>query len=134
MLQACFLNELATFGIGENFKNRRIVAVTPVQCLLIPRYWLWQRNTDYVWSKVQQYLNNHIPTTEALFREFVENRRWQEHRRKLVEDVRSANQKVNYNTIHNVPYSIRITDDLDYKYRQPKKKHERRRTVSIFKN
>lgn len=90
--------------------------------MLIPRYWIYQRNIGNVWSKVSQYLNSHIPSTEKLFQEFLAQRKWRKYRKRLVEDILKEKPVYTGNSIHNVPYTLRLTDDhyFDYysKYRR----------------
>lgn len=110
-MQVCIMNELACFNIGENQKDRTIVAATDVECLLIPRYWLLQRNKGNVWMIVQQFLNNNIPTTAEVFYIFVENRKWNEYKRGLVNHIRG---KPLCNNVCNIPYSIKLVEDIPY--------------------
>lgn len=41
------------FGLGEHMEDRIIFAKTDVECLLIPRYWLFQseQNLGNIWQK-----------------------------------------------------------------------------------
>lgn len=41
------------FGLGEQMEDRVILAKTSVECLLIPRYWLFQgeQNLGNIWQK-----------------------------------------------------------------------------------
>lgn len=104
------------FNLGENLKHRRIVALTPVECMLIPKYWIYERNIGNVWSKVVQYLNSHIPTTPKLFKQFLAQRKWMSYRKRLVKDILMQRGVYTGNSIHNVPYSIRLIDDIDMDY------------------
>ncbi|XP_050342223.1 uncharacterized protein LOC126768255 isoform X1 [Nymphalis io] len=112
-MQVCQLNPGSSFGFGENMRDRRIVALTPVSCMLLPKIWLLQRNTANIWSRIQHYLEKKIPTKKQLFKEFVSARRWQEFRDQLVEDVVSRSNTVNWTSVHDVPYSIRMEEMLD---------------------
>ncbi|XP_045763675.1 uncharacterized protein LOC123866265 [Maniola jurtina] len=112
-MQVCQFNPGSSFGFGENMRDRRIVALTPVSCMLLPKIWLLQRNTANIWSRIQHYLEKKIPTKKQLFKEFVSARRWQEFREELVEDVVSHSSAVNYTTVHDVPYSIRMEEMVD---------------------
>ncbi|XP_034825335.1 uncharacterized protein [Maniola hyperantus] len=112
-MQVCQFNPGSSFGFGENMRDRRIVALTPVSCMLLPKIWLLQRNTANIWSRIQHYLDKKIPTKKQLFKEFVSARRWQEFREQLVEDVVSRSSAVNYTTVHDVPYSIRMEEMVD---------------------
>ncbi|XP_069355156.1 uncharacterized protein [Maniola hyperantus] len=112
-MQVCRFDSGSSFGFGENMRDRRIVALTPVSCMLLPKIWLLQRNTANIWSRIQHYLENKIPNKKQLFKEFVSARRWQEFKESLVEDVVSRSNTVNWTTAHDVPYSIRMEEMLD---------------------
>lgn len=110
-MQVCLFNELGAFGMGENLHNRIIVADNDVECLLIPNFWIWSKNKGNVFTRIQIYLNRHIPTEKEVFRIFLENRKWGIYKRKLVNHIR---RKRPQNYINNVPYSIRISEDIAY--------------------
>ncbi|XP_072941803.1 uncharacterized protein [Epargyreus clarus] len=112
-MQVCQLNPGSSFGFGENMRDRRIVALTPVECMLLPKIWLLQRNTANIWTRIQHYLEKKIPTKKQLFKEFVAARRWNEFREQLVTDVVSRSNTVNWTSVHDVPYSIRMEEMLD---------------------
>lgn len=46
------------FGLGELMEDRQIIAKTSVECLLIPRYWLFQQeqNLGNIWQKYYIHL------------------------------------------------------------------------------
>ncbi|KAI4471223.1 hypothetical protein MML48_1g07606 [Holotrichia oblita] len=109
-MQVGILSERACFGLGENMKRRRVVAMSDyVECLLIPRYWLFQHNRGNLWTKIQQYLDSHIPSTRKVFEEFLNQRRWLRHRRNVMQDIFKRPPVTAY---YNIPYSIRINDDI----------------------
>ncbi|XP_026748244.1 uncharacterized protein LOC113509140 isoform X2 [Galleria mellonella] len=112
-MQVCQFNPGSSFGFGENMRDRRIVALTPVDCMLLPKIWLLQRNTANIWSRIQHYLEKKIPTKKQLFKEFVSQRRWQEFREQMVNDVVSRSNTVNWTSVHDVPYSIRMEEMFD---------------------
>ncbi|XP_060800846.1 uncharacterized protein LOC106131076 isoform X1 [Amyelois transitella] len=112
-MQVCQLNPGASFGFGENMRDRRIVALTPVDCMLMPKIWLLQKNTANIWTRIQHYLEKKIPTKKQLFKEFVSQRRWQDFRNQMVDDVVSRSNTVNWTSVHDVPYSIRMEEMLD---------------------
>ncbi|XP_047989267.1 uncharacterized protein LOC125228654 [Leguminivora glycinivorella] len=112
-MQVVIFNPGSTFGFGENMRDRRIVALTPVDCMLLPKVWLLQRNTANIWTRIQHYLEKKIPTKKQLFKEFVSSRRWQEYRDQVVSDVVARSNAVNFTTVHDVPYSIRMEEMLD---------------------
>ncbi|XP_063379665.1 uncharacterized protein LOC134666434 [Cydia fagiglandana] len=113
-MQVCLFNPGSTFGFGENMRDRRIVALTPVDCMLLPKVWLLQRNPANIWTRIQHYLEKKIPNKRKLFKEFVAARRWQEYRDQVVSDVVARSKAVNFTTVHDVPYSIRLEEMLDY--------------------
>ncbi|XP_041972647.1 uncharacterized protein LOC121728546 [Aricia agestis] len=112
-MQVCIFNTGSTFGFGENMRDRRIVALTPVTCMLLPKIWLLQRNTANIWSRIQHYLEKKIPTKKQLFKEFVLARKWEDYKEQIVEDVVARANAVNWTTVHDVPYSIRMEEMLD---------------------
>ncbi|XP_045526960.1 uncharacterized protein LOC123715750 isoform X1 [Pieris brassicae] len=112
-MQVCQLNPGSSFGFGENMRDRRIVALTPVACMLLPKIWLLQRNTANIWTRIEHYLEKKIPTKKQLFKEFTSQRRWQEFREELVDDVIARSNTVNWTSVHDVPYSIRMEEMLD---------------------
>lgn len=128
--------------------HRRIVAITPVRCFLIPRYWLLEHNRANIWGRVKLFMDSKYPSKKQLFNEFLLNRkydklyqiilvflfiinndldkiycyysgfnfRWMSYKQNLVEDVIKRRGRFRSNTtIHDVPYSIRITDEIDPK-------------------
>lgn len=145
-------NKLKFIKLGENMLHRRIVAITPVRCFLIPRYWLLEHNRANIWGRVKQFMDSKYPTKKQLFNEFLLNRkydnlhqtslsliflflliinsdldknycyysgfhfRWMSYKQNLVEDVVKRHGRYRSSTtIHDVPYSIRITDEIDPK-------------------
>ncbi|XP_053600462.1 uncharacterized protein LOC128669576 isoform X2 [Plodia interpunctella] len=112
-MQVCQLNPGASFGFGENMRDRRIVALTPVDCMLMPKIWLLQRNTANIWTRIQHYLEKKVPTKKQLFKDFVAQRRWIDFRNQMVDDVIARSNTVNWTSVHDVPYSIRMEEMLD---------------------
>ncbi|KAI5646335.1 cyclic nucleotide-binding domain-containing protein [Phthorimaea operculella] len=55
-MQVCIFHAGSTFGFGENMRDRRIVAITRVDCMVLPLVWLLQKNTANIWSRVKHYL------------------------------------------------------------------------------
>lgn len=43
----------SVFGLGEEMNHRTVIAKNHVQCLLLPRYWLFQKaqNTANIWQR-----------------------------------------------------------------------------------
>ncbi|CAH1635240.1 unnamed protein product [Spodoptera littoralis] len=112
-MQVCRYHPGSTFGFGENMRDRRIIALTPVDCMLMPKMWLLQRNTANIWSRIEHFLDKKIPSKRQLFQEFVSARRWLEFRDQLVGDIVARSRTVNWTSVHDVPYSIRMEEMLD---------------------
>lgn len=62
--------------IGEEMRNRRIVSITPVRCLLVPRYWLLEHNRANIWERVKLFMESKYPCQEKLLKYYVTNRRY----------------------------------------------------------
>nr|XP_012229235.1 PREDICTED: uncharacterized protein LOC105676146 isoform X1 [Linepithema humile] len=115
-MQICIFSRGACFGLGEKMLHRRIVAMTPVRCFLIPRYWLLEHNRANIWGRVKLFIDSKYPTKKQLFDAFLLNRKWMTYKQNLVKDVIVRRGRFRNNTtIHDVPYSIRITDEIDPK-------------------
>ncbi|XP_043267774.1 uncharacterized protein [Venturia canescens] len=113
-MQICKFFRGACFGLGEEMRNRRIVSITPVRCLLVPRYWLLEHNRANIWERVKLFMESKYPTQEKLLKHFVTNRRWMSFKHLLVADILHNGRNVrNDTTIHDVPYSIRINEEID---------------------
>ncbi|XP_018403857.1 PREDICTED: uncharacterized protein LOC108780593 [Cyphomyrmex costatus] len=113
-MQICTFSRGACFGLGEKMLHRRVVAITPVRCFLIPRYWLLEHNRANIWGRVKLFMDSKYPTKKQLFNEFLLNRKWMAYKQNLIKDVINRRGHFRSNTtIHDVPYSIRITDEID---------------------
>ncbi|XP_044749826.1 uncharacterized protein LOC123310424 [Coccinella septempunctata] len=106
-------NPLATFNIGEKFIRRFIITSKRTKVLLIPRYWLIQKNKE-IWNHIRHFLNQRLPDTKSVFHDFIQQKKWYAYKRGLVQEILSNCKKVNLNNIHNVPYSIRMQEDMSY--------------------
>ncbi|XP_039969078.1 uncharacterized protein LOC120780913 [Bactrocera tryoni] len=84
------------FGLGEAMKHRIIMAETKVQCLVIPRYWLFQdeQNPANMWQRKKIQLGFTLPSREALFSLFQNSRKWQNFKKGIVSSFRSLETKV----------------------------------------
>lgn len=60
LIQVCQYNVGSSFGFGENMRDRRILALAPVECLLFPKIWLLQRNTANIWTRIQYFLEKKV--------------------------------------------------------------------------
>ncbi|XP_043491458.1 cAMP-dependent protein kinase regulatory subunit-like [Polistes fuscatus] len=115
-MQVCMFYRGACFGIGEKMHNRRIVSVTPVRCFLIPRYWLMEHNQANIWHRVRLFMDSKFLSRKELFKEFINSRKWIQYKRKLVNDIiKKGRRSRNCATIYDVPYSIRITEEINSK-------------------
>ncbi|XP_032668375.1 uncharacterized protein LOC116842787 [Odontomachus brunneus] len=113
-MQVCIFSRGACFGLGENMLHRRIVAITSMRCLLIPRYWLLEQNRANIWGRVKLFIDSKYPTKKQLFDRFIQNRKWIAYKRNLVKNVVKQRGLYRSNTtVHDVPYSIRITEDIN---------------------
>lgn len=112
-MQVCLLNETACFSIDEDFINRRVVAVTKVECLLVPRYWLMQRNVGNIWNRIKQYLNSHIPSVNEVQKEFLKGRKWCHYKRETIDDLLAKKQSVDHASMWDVPLFIRMNEKID---------------------
>ncbi|CAK9796531.1 Cyclic nucleotide-binding domain-containing protein 2 [Anthophora plagiata] len=112
-MQICTFTRGACFGLGEDMVNRRIVAVTPVRCFLVPRYFLSVHNRANIWERVKLFMDSKFPTKEQLFKEFVNNRRWLVYKKGLLHDIGKRGRRIQSNaTMHDIPYAIRIVNDV----------------------
>ncbi|KAK5644040.1 hypothetical protein RI129_007885 [Pyrocoelia pectoralis] len=112
-LYVCILNPLSCFGFGEAMDRRMVVTTEPTECLLIPHYWLTQQTLNNLWNKIGIFLRRHIPSTEYVFKEFVNQRKWLKHREELVEQILFTKKRTSNNQISNVPYFLRIGKNID---------------------
>ncbi|KAF7279018.1 uncharacterized protein LOC143196298 [Rhynchophorus ferrugineus] len=109
-IKVCEMKEGAIFNVGETFDRRRVVSNTSTNCLLIPRYWLVKMNKGNIWNRVQQFLNKNIPSTKQIFNQWIKDKKFTEYKRSLVRDLLAEKKLSQNNSIHNVPYSIRLKD------------------------
>lgn len=112
-LDVATLSVGAVFGINENMENRLIIARTTVQCLLIPRYWLFQKaqNTGNVWPRIQLFLNSSIPSQEKLFVEHLKNKKWNSYKKKTIEQIKQYYKISDPETrYYNIPLMCRVQE------------------------
>ncbi|XP_028134110.2 uncharacterized protein LOC114329268 [Diabrotica virgifera virgifera] len=112
-IKLCEMLPGSCFNVGETFERRRVISLTHVNCLLIPRYWLFKNNADNTWNMVLGFLNRHIPNTKKAFKWFVREQKFKKYKKKLVEQLLQQKRVCNDNSIHNVPYSIRLKEGFD---------------------
>ncbi|XP_057656378.1 uncharacterized protein LOC130893936 [Diorhabda carinulata] len=115
-IQLCEMHTGAVFNVGENLDRRRIVAETPVTCLLIPRYFILKNNMDNMWTIIKQFLTKHIPDTRGVYDHYIKEQKFKLYKKTLVKQILEEKVLSNDNSIHNVPYSIRLRDGVDANY------------------
>ena len=79
------------FGIGEEMENRIIIARNMVQCLMIPRHWLFQKaqNIGNVWQRIKLFLNSTIPSQQLLYEKYLANQKWKKYKKKTIDEIKS---------------------------------------------
>ncbi|RZC42376.1 cNMP binding domain containing protein [Asbolus verrucosus] len=110
-VKVCTFRKLACFNIGESLKNRVIVASVETECLLFPRNFLIEK-AMLTFRTVENFLRRYIPTTEKIFKNFLQEKKWIQYKQGLVNQILSQKKAVTHNNIHNVPYTIRLQEDL----------------------
>lgn len=101
------------FGIGEEMDDRVIIARNVVQCLVIPRYWLFQKaqNIGNVWQRIKLFLNSSLPSHQQLFVNYLDNQKWKKYKKKTIEDIKRENGITASDTqYYNIPAICRIED------------------------
>ncbi|KAJ3653718.1 hypothetical protein Zmor_012955 [Zophobas morio] len=109
-IKVCYFHKLACFNVGESLKNRIIVSATESECLLLPRYFLLDKSM-ITFKAIGQFLTRYIPSTEQIFKYFLEDHRWTLYKEQLVDRILEVTAFTG-NTIHNIPYTIRLSEDL----------------------
>ncbi|XP_064537076.1 uncharacterized protein LOC135427486 [Drosophila montana] len=102
------------FGLGEKMSHRVIMARTVVQCLLLPRYWLFEeeQNPGHIWKRRRFYLEGSIPSREELFKDFLKTRRWETFKRDYVQSTLNPNS-ANSTQPEDIPIICRIVETRD---------------------
>ncbi|XP_058811524.1 cAMP-dependent protein kinase type I-alpha regulatory subunit-like [Topomyia yanbarensis] len=100
----------SVFGLGERMEDRSIVARNHVQCMLIPRYWLFMKhqNTGNVWQRIKMYLEMAIPSREQLFKQFLDDLNWLAYRKKVVNEIVQRRGRQNHTRLIDVPIVCRV--------------------------
>lgn len=98
------ITDLACFCAGENLDTKLIVAKNDVTCLLIPYFWLMQKN-QHTWTNIKLFWEKHIPQSDEIFKVVQQQKKWRKYSRSL---IKKNTRPVNY--FHNIPYSIRVKD------------------------
>lgn len=101
------------FGIFEEMENRVIIAKSEVQCLMIPRYWLFQKaqNIGNVWQRIKLFLNSTVPSQEKLFNNYLANQKWKKFKKKTINEIKRENGiEASATKYYNIPVICRIED------------------------
>lgn len=103
------------FGIHEDMENRVIIAKSVVQCLMIPRYWLFQKaqNIGNVWQRIKLFLNSSVPSQQKLFDSYLSNQKWKKFKKKTIDEIRREKGIESTTTkYYNIPVICRIEEGL----------------------
>lgn len=105
------------FGLGERIEHRAIMSQTIVQCLLIPRFWLFEKpqNPGNMWNRIRFTLNSTIPSREDLFQNFLDTQKWDKYSNWLIESVLNERRIFNPTKIQDIPLICRIVEGVDKK-------------------
>lgn len=99
------------FGIFEEMDNRVIIAKSEVQCLMIPRHWLFQKaqNIGNVWQRIKLFLNSSIPSQQKLFDNYLANQKWKKYKKKTIDDIKRENGiEASSTKYYNIPVICRV--------------------------
>ncbi|XP_037952850.1 uncharacterized protein LOC119683280 isoform X2 [Teleopsis dalmanni] len=101
------------FGLGEKLQHRVIMARSTVQCLLVPRYWLFEpnQNPGNIWQRRRFYLNTSIPSRENLFIDFLREKEWRKFKNEVVSRVLEDAVSGNTTKVQDIPIICRIIED-----------------------
>jgi len=102
------------FGLGETMEHRTIVALDAVQVLMVPRYWLLQKeqNIGNIWERSKIYLDLTVPSREKVFQQFMQTQKWIRYKRQVIEGLLPERRSKNSTTIFDVPVICRAEDKL----------------------
>lgn len=89
--------------------HRMVVARNRVQCLVIPRGWLFekQQNVGNTWQRIRMKLEMTIQR-DRLFEQFVRDQRWQRYRKALVREYVRLHPRQNATQLADVPIMCRV--------------------------
>lgn len=102
------------FGIGEEMINRVIIARNVVQCLLIPRHWLFQKaqNIGNVWQRIKLFLNSSVPSERQLYESYLSNQKWKKYKKKTMDEIkRELGLTAARTQYYNIPIICRIEEN-----------------------
>ncbi|XP_039281638.1 uncharacterized protein LOC111047821, partial [Nilaparvata lugens] len=106
-LQTNVFSKGACFGVGEKMNNRRYVAESDVQCLVVPQYLLIAHNR---FETYKQFLESRLLSTEQLYSNFIYSRRRLEYKAKVLAMSKKAPPNTNFTTIWDVPHIFRLKE------------------------
>lgn len=91
------------------------MARTTVQCLMIPRFWLLEKdqNPGNIWQRRKFYLDTTIPSRKMLFKDFINTRQWQKFKMNLIQSHLNTNLKSNPTRVEDIPIICRIVEARD---------------------
>ncbi|EDV30014.2 uncharacterized protein Dana_GF19970 [Drosophila ananassae] len=94
-------------GLGEKMDHRVIMAHTTVQCILIPRFWLFEaaESPGNIWQRQRFYIEC---TREDLFKDFLKTRKWEKFRHDYIESILNADSLGNFTKGEDIPIISRI--------------------------
>ncbi|TMW48074.1 hypothetical protein DOY81_006847 [Sarcophaga bullata] len=103
------------FGLGEKLEHRVIMARTTVQCLMIPRFWLLEKdqNPGNIWQRRRFYLESTIPSRQTLFNDFLNTRQWQKFKTNLIQSHLNPDSISNPTHVQDIPIICRIVEASD---------------------
>ncbi|XP_023173612.1 uncharacterized protein LOC111601317 isoform X3 [Drosophila hydei] len=101
------------FGLGENMLHRVIMARSTVQCLLLPRFFLFdnEQNPGNIWQRRLFYLDCIIPSRESLFDNFLKTLKWNKFKIDLIKNL-TLNTK-DIAKFDDIPILCRIEEDSE---------------------
>lgn len=108
----CLFSEGGCFGLGENLENRRIIAAEKTKCILLPRYWLWNKGAANIWARTKIYLQMKIPSSERVIQEIIAEKKWQQYKVAYVNSIIDKKKAFVGTNIYDVPLSILIKENL----------------------
>lgn len=101
--------------MGEKSEHRVIMARTTVQCLLIPRFWLFEKEQcpGNIWQRRRFYLDSTIPSRDTLFKDFLTTLQWQKFKADVLEEYVGPGSAANATQTQDVPIICRIVEASD---------------------
>ncbi|SPP89889.1 blast:Cyclic nucleotide-binding domain-containing protein 2 [Drosophila guanche] len=105
----------AIFGLGEKMQHRNIMTRTHVQCLVIPRFWLFEpaQNPGNFWQRKRFFVESNLPTRETLFNDFVKTRNWQNFSNSYLREVLSDSSTCSWTRPEDIPIVARIMETTE---------------------